>query len=346
VTEDRPQPALTIGICGLGLIGSSVARGLMPHHRILGLDSDPETLAKAAELGVESVAELATFSGCDIIFLCAPTSVNQQTLASLMAWPTPVPVVDIGSVKSPIHDLWLTDPDFPFIGSHPMAGSELSGIESGQPTLFEFATWPVVVHERTNAAALLMVVQLIDELRARAVPVTAKRHDEAVALASHLPHLLAAVLGETVASSGITQLALTLAAGSFRDATRVTASPPDRTAEFLLLNREPLAAVARNAAAKLEALAIDLERGDLAGVTGAFERAQRARYVLDERSSERMASEWTATAIEGNATGLRDIMLSEADTGTEIATIQATDDGHFQGYLARHSILGYVESTP
>ena len=137
-----------------------------------------------------------------------------------------------------------------------MSGSESAGFGAGSAEIFTDAAWPVVVHELTNPEALLATIELIRLLKGRPVPVSAGSHDAAVALVSHLPHLFAGALGQALDDAPAHRdLALRLAGGSYRDGSRVSASPADRTAEFLVANGGSAAAAARAAAQALREVA-------------------------------------------------------------------------------------------
>ncbi|MEJ7702652.1 MAG: prephenate dehydrogenase/arogenate dehydrogenase family protein [Geodermatophilaceae bacterium] len=112
-----------------------------------------------------------------------------------------------------------------FVGGHPMAGTEQSGFAASDPGLYDGAAWVLCLQEDTDLTKWLRVAAVLTGIGARVVPATAAEHDAAVAQVSHLPHLLAAALASTVADAG--PLALTLAAGSFRDGTRVAATAPE-----------------------------------------------------------------------------------------------------------------------
>lgn len=331
------SPGLRIGVCGLGLIGSSVARGLRGHHDVVGLDPDPATMAEARLLGVEPIATVDGFADCDLVVLAAPTRVNRHLLAAFIADGPRVPVADMGSVKAPIEQEWLAgDPSYPFVGTHPMAGSEEAGIRSGSAELFVDAAWPVVVHERTDPTALARVLGMITDLRGLPVPVTAAAHDDAVALASHVPHLLAGVLGNAVAQSHVSTLAILLAAGSFRDATRVSASPPERSAEFLVLNGRQVAREARSIAAALTELADKVAAGDTAPVAADLTRANEVRSRFDNRMMFLEGHQ-----VIGEPATVARALLQARDSGSVVTGFEAAPPGGWVlGLSSREPVAG------
>jgi prephenate dehydrogenase len=140
-------------------------------------------------------------------------------------------LTDVVSVKEPVAelvrrrvatDLRITG----YVGGHPMAGRETAGFAAADPGLFRACAWVLCLDEETHFDEWLCLARLVTGLGARAVPTTAEDHDRVVATVSHVPHLLAAALATAVTDP----LAATIAAGSFRDGTRVAASPPELTA--------------------------------------------------------------------------------------------------------------------
>lgn len=306
---------MTLGICGLGLMGSSAARGLIDDHTILGLDPDPDAAAGARRLGVTMVDSLSDMADCEVILLAAPTAVNAALLTHLMTTGPRVPTADLGSVKGPIIGLWSTDRSFPFVATHPMAGSERSGVTAGAADLFRGSAWPVVVDADTDPGALVGVIRLILALGAHVVPVSAPVHDQIVAAVSHLPHLLAGALGDVVANVPQRELAVSVAAGSFRDGSRVSASPPQRTAEFIATNRDA-AAAARQAAARLEAAATAIENGDRAALAQWLAPGAEVRVEFEARDSGSVSDITVASAAD-----VRDLLHAHRDSGWAVLAI-------------------------
>ncbi len=223
---------LTIGVLGLGLIGGSLLRALAAAgHTTRGYDASAETRTTAAAEGwqiADSVAEAAT--GTDLVFLAVPLPAVADVLDQLGGYAGIVS--DVTSVKAPVADLVATRlPGARYVGGHPMAGKESSGFAASDPSLFHGCAWVLTIDSPPDRATAGQasagledwgtVAELVTALGARVVPVTAAEHDAAVARISHLPHLVA----NAIAATG-TGLAATLAAGSYRDGTRVAASAP------------------------------------------------------------------------------------------------------------------------
>ncbi len=309
---------LRVGVIGLGLIGSSVARGLSRHLSVSGYDPDPATRRAAAESGIEVTDSADGLAGCRLLLLAAPTAVNSEVLRALIDSGDRRPVADLGSVKLPIEAVWLRDGgSVPFVGTHPMAGSELAGFTAGSEDLFAGAAWPVVVHEATDPTALVAVLQLVLLLGGKPIPVSARAHDEAVALVSHLPHLLAGALGQAADEWPHAQLAVGLAGGSYRDGTRVSGSPAHRSAEFLVVNGEPAAHLARTAAARLESVAAALSAGDEAAVRDWLLPAHRLREQFRRRWSD---ARYTTTS--GSDGDIARVLLQHRDSGDWVTGLE------------------------
>jgi prephenate dehydrogenase len=230
-------------VIGLGLIGGSLLRALAAAgHSVLGYDADPATRAMARTAAAKApagarwqVAGAArdAVAGTDLVAIAVPLPAVAGVLDDLAATGYSGLVTDVTSVKGAVRDLVMRHTCgfgrlSGFVGGHPMAGRETSGFGATDPDLFRGCAWVLCLEpEETDIRDWLTVASLITALGARMVPTTAAEHDRAVAAASHVPHLLASAVAAHAAAD---PLALTLAAGSFRDGTRVAQSPPALTA--------------------------------------------------------------------------------------------------------------------
>ncbi len=313
----------SLGICGLGLIGSSIARAWVGRGPVMALDPDPEALNQAAAAGVRSAESLADLCDADLVVLAAPTAVNIELLHELMSSQRRPATMDAGSVKTPILMAWRqTDANYPFVGTHPMAGSELSGFEAGHASLFDDASWPVVVADDTDARALMLTIDVILKLGAWPIPVSESAHDRAVAEISHLPHLLAGALGQVTAQSDNEELSILLAAGSFRDVSRVSGSPSRRTAEFISANRVNAAASARMAAKSLERAADLLISEDESGLAQWLAVGERVRAGFVTRGNQRT---WSMPALSDDAA--KEALVDLRDTGARLLDVNRSANG-------------------
>lgn len=229
-------------ILGTGLIGTSIALGLSDAGwDVVGWDPDPTHAAAGKERGAFSrtagtMAEAVGDAG--LIVLAAPGSVIPNLLGALRAEelaPDAV-VTDVASVKASV--MTAASHLRTFIGGHPMAGREMSGPEPATGALFKGAAWVLVANNASTTRARGVVESMVETLGAFPIYVSADEHDAAVARISHLPHALAAAL---MASASDTPSAINLAAGSFRDLTRVALSEPDAWTDILRTNRSAVA---------------------------------------------------------------------------------------------------------
>ncbi|EFV13159.1 prephenate dehydrogenase [Segniliparus rugosus] len=279
-------------VIGLGQIGGSVVKAAAAAGReAFGYVRSARALEAVRAEGfavfdeLESALEQAERRGA-IIVAAVPMRATGGVFAQIAAFGGSCLVTDVGSVKASIlaaaqeHGLAGR-----FVGGHPMAGTANSGWEAADPALFQGAAWVVSVDETVSSAGFARVARLALDLGAAVVPALAAEHDRAVARISHLPHLLAAALANTGAAGG--ELALGLAAGSFRDGTRVAGSDPE-LAEAMCAN---------NTSAVVEALDEALDwlteaRTELAltGQAGPIVRAgHTARAAYDRLAAARPA---------------------------------------------------------
>jgi prephenate dehydrogenase len=219
-----------VTVIGLGLIGGSLLRALdAAGHRVTGFDADPDTRKAVAEAGFTVAASIRETAG-DLVVLAVPLPALPEVLDELKGYGGLV--TDVVSVKGPVRDLAVEFGLRRFVGGHPMAGKETSGFAATDPGLFDGCAWVLCLETepgtgRTALGDWLTLAALFTGIGARVVPATAAEHDRAVAEVSHVPHLLAAALALQLDGN---PLAAALAAGSFRDGTRVAQTRPELTA--------------------------------------------------------------------------------------------------------------------
>jgi prephenate dehydrogenase len=223
-----------VAVIGLGLIGGSALRALADRgHRVTGFDADPATRATARTAAARvpdghrwQVAGTvrAAIAHAELVVLAVPLPALPGVLDELADYDGLV--TDVTSVKGPVRELAATRLRLgSFVGGHPMAGKETSGFAVSDPELFAGCAWVLCLEpDETALPDWLVLAELVTSLGGRVVPITADEHDAAVAAISHVPHLLAAALALVLVDN---PLAGTLAAGSFRDGTRVAATRPE-----------------------------------------------------------------------------------------------------------------------
>jgi prephenate dehydrogenase len=269
----------TVAILGLGLIGGSAGLALRGKAaRVFGWN--PRSAARALERkAVDEAAQTARacVSSADLVLLCCPLPATLSLLGEISpVLPAHCVVTDVGSVKSSI--VTAADRFLPgrFIGGHPMAGSAESGIEAARADLFQGAPWLLTPTPSTDPDALQHVEGLVSAMGAIPRNCEASDHDRYAAAISHLPHWLAVGLAQT-ASDLIPEEWQSIAAGSFRDGTRVAASDTDLWTEVFTQNREPVLRALDQFESWSRSLRAALEAGDEANVKRILKSAREAR---------------------------------------------------------------------
>jgi prephenate dehydrogenase len=288
--NERVEQAGTVAILGLGLMGGSLGLAVTSSglaERVVGYDRDPKVLDKA--LGVKAISETAAtvaeaVDGADLIFIATPVSAIPSVFAEGAGSMTPGAIVtDVGSTKSGVVD--QIAPSVPagvhFIGGHPMTGSEKEGIDAARADLYAGCLWILTPTEATAPAAYGKLVRFLTALECRVLALDPRRHDEALALTSHLPQLLSSTLmgfATDVASAGEGLPLLT--AGGFKDMTRIAGSSPDLWVDIIRENRPAVLDLVRRFQSAFGTAAVYLEEGDWDGFRRWLGEARVARRSL------------------------------------------------------------------
>src|SRR2546423_4167102 len=238
---------MRVAVIGTGLIGGSIGLALAGlDHEVVGYDRDADRLARAKGLGAldevaGSVEDAAR--GADVVFVAVPVSAIVD-VATVALDSGAALVTDVGSVKgSVVAAVEQARPDAVarFLGGHPMAGSEQDGIDAARRDLFVGATWVLTPTEATDDDAYARLGALLRQMHAEVVTVTPEDHDGLVALVSHVPQLASTTLMDVATAQEAEHRALLrLAAGGFRDMTRIAASHPAIWLDILTSNRDAI----------------------------------------------------------------------------------------------------------
>lgn len=277
------MPFERAAIVGVGLIGGSLAlaaraAGLI--GEVVGLGRSAANLDVALARGIidRAVRDPAALGPVDLVVLAVPVRSSGRMVQALLPHLRPGTVVtDVGSVKGEVVAQCeaALPADRPFVGGHPIAGSERAGAGAADPALFRGATCILTPTARTDAAALAAVHGLWEGVGARVSQMTPAAHDRALAWVSHLPHVVAyALVGALAGADG--GLAA-LAGGSWRDATRVAASPAELWRDIFLANADAVLAATDAFSAEVARLRAALAAGDEAALLAILERAVAAR---------------------------------------------------------------------
>lgn len=267
--------ARQISVVGLGLMGGSMALALRPYaEAVIGVDPNPFTRAAAVERGIVDSATDNLRDGVhdsDVVILAAPVraiiNLVEKRIGSYLRSNTLL--IDIGSTKADICAAMGSLPiGIQAVGGHPMTGKETSGIEASDAALYQNRPFVLCPTRRTTPAARLRALAFVEALGAVAIEMDAQRHDRVVAAISHLPYILSAALVATVAAEGSSDDAVwRLAAGGFRDMSRLAAQDLSMMGDILSTNTQAVAtllALFRMQLAMIEAMLIDRDQQKLA----------------------------------------------------------------------------------
>ena len=239
----------TFGFIGLGLIGGSIARGLRRANKDITIMAYMRTRSKLEQAKKEGTIDIIldgideTLSACDIIFLCTPVEYNAMYLEKVRPFLKPGAIItDIGSTKTDIHKaverLGYEDV---FVGGHPMAGSEKTGYESSTDHLLENAYYIITPTARSTPEQIDRIREVALAIGALPLVLDYHEHDFSVAAISHLPHLVASSLVNLVHDNDSKdEIMKRLAAGGFKDITRIASSSPVMWQQICALNGGPI----------------------------------------------------------------------------------------------------------
>ena len=262
-------------VVGTGLIGGSIGMALRAAGwQVTGSDADEDRLQAALDAG--ALDAIGTDPGAEITFVAVPVGAVPD--AARRALDAGGVVTDVGSVKWPVVDAV----DHPrFVGGHPMAGSEASGIEGSRADLFEGATWVLTPTAATDPGAQALVHGVVRSFGADVVTLEPADHDRLVATVSHVPHLAAATLMGLAAQRAERDAALLrLAAGGFRDMTRIAAGDTGIWMDICTDNRAAILDVLDDLISSLGTMREVVAEGDVDGLRSRLVAAQVARRNL------------------------------------------------------------------
>ena len=354
-----------VAVVGTGLIGGSVGLALSAlGYDVAGYDRDDARLSRAKELGAitEAAASLDdAVAGAELVIVAIPVGgIAAAVVAALDAGAAVV--TDVGSVKkSVVAEVERQRPDASarFVGGHPMAGSEQDGVDGADASLFVGATWTLTPTANTDERAYTAVLRVIRELGADVVSVAPDHHDELVAFVSHVPQLAASTLMDVATTNEEDRRTLMrLAAGGFRDMTRIAAGHPAIWPDILTTNREAVLSALDAYLAALSRVRDHVAAGDREELLAILERARMRRRNLP--ASAAMAKDlveiripvqdrpgaWAEVANLAGRLGVNveDFEVahsSEGDRGVIVLVVAAAESSAFEAGLHE---LGYKSS--
>lgn len=276
----------TIGFIGLGLIGGSIARGLKRADNSIRIMAYMRTRSKLEQAKAEGIVDIIldgideTLSQCDIIFLCTPVEYNASYLNKIRPFLKPGAILtDVGSTKTNIHKT-VTEMGMEevFVGGHPMAGSEKTGYENSTDHLLENAYYIISPTAKNTAEQIERMHQVALALRAIPLVLDYKEHDFSVAAISHLPHLIASSLVKLVKDNdGENETMKRIAAGGFKDITRIASSSPVMWEQICMTNTENLKVLMRRYIESLESIFDDLDMHNGSAIYDLFDESGKYR---------------------------------------------------------------------
>lgn len=365
---------MRIGIIGLGLIGGSIAKTLKKVHvqnsYIIGYDTEKLFVNQALEEGM--IDEIATdmegaFSGCNVIFICTPVASIVPIAKGLIPFVSNDCILtDIGSTKHTIvkemQDFIATShKNVYFVGGHPMTGSERSGYFASTNYLFENAYYILTPSEHTPGFILFIIQKLIERLGAIPLTMSPSYHDFATSVVSHLPHIIASSLVSLVKENDDEKHLLhTLAAGGFKDITRIASSDPTVWHDICLSNKEQIQSSLKHYIELLTHFSNTLEEESDEALYDFFKNARNYRDTFNEGVNTNIAKTYTiyvdaedepgiiaciATLLSSRGINIKDIGIMnhrEFDCGVlRIAFASKTDMLYAHELLSKHNYILY-----
>lgn len=275
-----------VAIFGPGLIGGSLALALRdrcPQTNIIIWGRNAAQLEEILQRGLADRVTsdpAAAVCDADLVVICTPVGVMAEIAETIAPHLTPEAMItDAGSVKACIAEKLTPILGPRFIGGHPMAGSERSGLSAARANLFHGAPCILTPLESTPSAVVETITAFWMALGARVSTMSPQEHDRLVARLSHLPHVMAFALVNLVAGS-LPENASHLAGGSYRDGTRVAASDPSLWTGILSENRKEVIVALQEIASMLHSISLNLEAGDANSILEFLSRAKEHRDRL------------------------------------------------------------------
>ena len=282
-----------IAFIGFGLIAGSIAKAIRkyrPESRIYAYTNNRSELLKGKSDGIIDIILEGidnTLSDCDIVFLCTPVEFNDKYLNDIKSYIRKDAIVtDVGSTKSSIHslakELELEDV---FIGGHPMAGSEKTGYAASDALLLENAYYMITPSSKTSKEKLDILTDIITKIKAIPFVIDCQKHDSVVAAVSHLPHILAATLVNLIKDNDYSdEVMKRVAAGGFKDITRIASASPIMWEQICMLNSQPINMMLRKYIDMLEDVYSHLADKSGLYINNMFEKSGEYRNSFDSNS--------------------------------------------------------------
>ena len=294
----------TFGFIGLGLIGGSIARGIKrtsPDARIMAY---MRTRAKLDQAKADGIVDVILdgigepLQECDIIFLCTPVEYNAEYLSKIRPFVKPGALItDVGSTKEDIHRaVTALDMEDIFVGGHPMAGSEKTGYENSTDHLLENAYYIITPTTKSRKEDTDRIVEVAKTIGSIPIVLDYHEHDRIVAAISHLPHLIASSLVNLVKDSDNPEgLMKRLAAGGFKDITRIASSSPEMWEQICMTNTDNIIDMMEHYITSLNQILDSLKERRGADIHEFFDTSRIYRNSISENRKGSLAPEYSFT---------------------------------------------------
>ncbi len=335
----------TIAFIGLGLIGGSIARGLKRSNPDITIMAYMRTRAKLEQARSEGIVDVILdgigepLRTCDAIFLCTPVEYNAQYLAAVKPYlKEGAFITDVGSTKTSIHqEVIRQGMEDAFVGGHPMAGSEKTGYEHSTDHLLENAFYIITptAHEKSRALSRRLE-EIALAIGALPLMLDYKEHDQAVAAISHLPHIVASSLVNLVrdsdSPSGIMKQ---VAAGGFKDITRIASASPEMWEQICIANQGPIAWILEQYIHSLTQILEQVRAGDQARLHQLFADSREYRNSITDRAKGALPPEYSFSVdIVDEAGAISTLSVVLAAKGISIKNIGINNNReHGEGAL-------------
>jgi prephenate dehydrogenase len=311
-------PVRRAAVIGTGLVGGSIGMALRARGwHVTGRDADPERSARAVERG--ALDAVGDDPAAEITFVATPVGHTIEEVRRALAT-GPGLVTDVGSVKRTVTQ-GVRDPRF--VGGHPMAGSEQVGIEGARADLFTGAVWVLTPDHETDGDAYVAVRTVVASLGAEVLAVPADHHDALVAVVSHVPHLTAATL-MSLADTRSTehQALLRLAAGGFRDMTRIAAGDPGIWPDICVENSAAITSVLDTLIGELGRVRDQVASHDRSGLVTLLSTAQRARRALPTGAARAESLSVVRVPMPDRTGELARVLTSASELGVNVFDLE------------------------
>lgn len=293
-----------IAFIGLGLIGGSIARGIKREKPDTTIMAYMRTRSKLEQAQADGIVDVILdgigeeLRSCDLIFLCTPVEYNARYLTAIRPFLKPGAIVtDVGSTKTDIHDEVIRlGMESCFVGGHPMAGSEKTGYEHSTDHLLENAYYIITPTAQSSGESVNRLVEVAKLLGSIPLVLDYQEHDFITAAISHLPHVIASSLVNLVKDSDNDQeLMKRLAAGGFKDITRIASASPEMWEQICMTNSQNLAVILERYIDSLNRILEEVKGGDKDSIHELFETSKTYRNSISERVKGAIAPEYFFT---------------------------------------------------